>query len=292
MGKLYKKISSAIEQNAGIGVDGGTLKRQIIDFITIEYYRSVIADDRMLEKYKKQQQEKNDKVDLLMFQMGMMTPERIEYSINYREKVRSNEIFRKYAQNILGTENSAIEKMYYGFSPRILYIPENGNYDFLLPPLHFIGNEQFVCFILSPKIVLALYPVPEDDSLLLKADKERVEIINLRILESVSVFYSNYREIVGKKEYLEMLKSRIEEIKSISRISEREIVINDGESIYIHNMNEALEFVIILHLLFRTYNKSVEIRMTEKIFDKELYDKSKNEIEKLFEKYYFNLKWY
>ncbi len=292
MGELYKEISSAIEQSADICVDGGTLKRQIIDFITIEYHRSVIADDRMLEKYKKQQQEKNDKVDSLMFQTGMMTSERIEYSINYREKARSNETFRTYAQNILGTVNSAIEKTYYSFSPKILYIPENCNYDFLLPQLHFIGNEQFACFILSPRIALALYPVSGDNSLLLKADKERVEIINLRILESVSVFYSNYREIVGKKEHLEMLKSRIEEIKTISRVSEREIVIKDGESIYIHNMNEVLEFVIILHLLMKTYNKAVEIRMTEKIFDKELYDKSKNEIEKIFEKYYFNLEWY
>ena len=288
MGELYKEISLAIDQKADINIDTETLREKTIDFMTIEYHRSVIADDVMLEKYKKQQQKENDKVDSLMLQAGKMTAERIEYSVNYREKAKSNETFRNYAQNILGTDNSAIAATYYGFSPQILYIPENCNYDFLLPPLHFVGNDNFACFILSPSIALTLYPVPSVDSLMLTADKERVEIINLRILESISIFNSTYKEVVGRKDNLEELKDRIVKIKSICKISENGIIFND-ESFCIHDMNEALEFNIILHLLFKVHKVAIEIRMKEKNFDMKFYKKNKNEIEELFKKYSFNL---
>ena len=223
-----------------------------------------------------------------MFQAGMMTAERIEYSVNYREKAKSIETFRDYAQNILGTINSAIVATYYNFSPKILYIPENCNYDFLLPPLHFVGNDQFACFILSPSIALALYPVSAAGSLMMIADKERVEIINLRILESISVFNSTYKETVGKKDPLEKLKDRIVKIKSICKTSEHRVIVND-DTFCIHDMNEALEFIIILYLLFGVHNVAKEIRMKEKNFDMEFYKKNKNEIEELFKKYSFNL---
>lgn len=288
MGELYKEISIAIDQKADINTDAETLKKQIIDFMTIEFQRSVIADDNMLEKYKNQQQKENDKFDSLMFQAGMMTAERIEYSVNYREKAKSIETFRDYAQNILGTINSAIVATYYNFSPKILYIPENCNYDFLLPPLHFVGNDQFACFILSPSIALALYPVSAAGSLMMIADKERVEIINLRILESISVFNSTYKETVGKKDPLEKLKDRIVKIKSICKTSEHRVIVND-DTFCIHDMNEALEFIIILYLLFGVHNVAKEIRMKEKNFDMEFYKKNKNEIEELFKKYSFNL---
>ena len=265
MGELYKEILIAIDQKTDINIDADTLKKQIIDFMTIEFQRSVIADDNMLEKYKNQQQKENDKFDSLMFQAGMMTAKRIEYSVNYREKAKSIETFRGYAQNILGTINSAIEATYYNFSPKILYIPENLNYDFWLPPLHFVGTDQFACFILSPSIALALYPVLPAGSLMMIADKERVEIINLRILESISVFNSTYRETVGRKEPLEKLKDRIVKIKSICKTSEHRIIFND-ETFCIHDMNEALEFIIILYLLYGIHKAAIEIRMKEKNF--------------------------
>ena len=71
----------------------------------MEFHRSVIADDIMLEKYKNQQQKENDIVDSTMFQTGKMTVARNQYSLNYREKAKSRDTFRYYAQNILGTKN-------------------------------------------------------------------------------------------------------------------------------------------------------------------------------------------
>lgn len=289
IGKLYKEISTAIENNTSINIDADTLRKQIIDFLTIEYHRSVIADDTMLEKYKNQQQKENDKIDSMMFQKGTMTVNRIKYSINYREQAKSKETFRTYAQNILGTDNLAISATYRRFIPQILYIPKNRDYQFLLPPLHFVGNENFACFILAPNVALALYPAPIANSLMLAVDKERVAAINFRILESVPVFDSDYREIVGGKGQLDKLKERIVEIKSIYKINEIGIVINNDESFCVHDMDEVMEFVIILHLLSNAPKDIVKVRMKVPNFGKELLEKNKKEIEKLFQKYSFEL---
>lgn len=40
-------------------------------------------------------------------------------------------------------------------------------------------------------------------------DSERAEVINLRILEWASIFDSDYKEIVGKKDHLVKLKNQI-----------------------------------------------------------------------------------
>lgn len=289
IGKLYKEISKAIENNTSINIDADTLRKQIIGFLTIEFHRSVIADDAMLEKYKNQQQKENDKIDSIMFQTGTMTASRIEYSINFREQAKSLETFRNYAQNILGTDNSAISATYCNFIPKILYIPKNRDCQFLLPPLHFVGNENFACFTLAPNVALALYPTPIGNSLMLAVDKKRVAAINLRILECVSVFDSDYKEIVGGEDQLCKLKERIVEIKSICKISESGIVINNDESFCVHGMDEVMAFVIILHLLSKAPKDTLKVRMKIQNFDKEFLEKSKNEIEKLFKKYSFEL---
>lgn len=83
MGKLYKQISEAIDNNAGIVICAEMLKKKIIDFMTIEFHRSVIANDSMLERYKNQQQRENDKIDSILFRTGRMTVARSNYSVNY-----------------------------------------------------------------------------------------------------------------------------------------------------------------------------------------------------------------
>ena len=110
---------------------------------------------------------------------------------------------------------------------------------------------------------MALYPAPIANSLMLAVDKERVAAINFRILESVSVFDSDYREIG--------------------------IVINDDESFCLHDMDEVMEFVIILYLLSNAPKDTVKVRMKVQNFGKELLEKNKNEMEKLFQKYSFEL---
>ena len=93
IGELHNEILTAIDNNTSIGTNAKELKHKIIDFITIEFQRSVIANDSYLEKYREQQQKRNDIVDCIMLQTGNMTEERSEYSINYREHAKSKEAF-------------------------------------------------------------------------------------------------------------------------------------------------------------------------------------------------------
>lgn len=289
MGKLHKEISEAIDNNIDIHISAETLKDQIIDFLTIEFHRSVIADDAMLEKYKNQQQTENDKVDSMLFRTGRMTTARCDYSVNYRQKAKSKESFRYYAQNILGSRNQAILTCYRHFFPQILYIPSGSDYQFLLPQLNFVGNEQFACFILSPHIVLALYPELKDDSLILAVDRERVKVINLRVLECASVFDSGYREIVGEKTILEKMKWRIERIRSIATIEKNVIIIGDNVEFCLAEIDDVLEFVIILCLLSGTPNSISKVQMKIQNFDIEFFRSNQKEIMELFRKYSFEL---
>ena len=121
------------------------------------------------------------------------------------------------------------------------------------------------------------------------ASRERVEAINLRILESVTIFDSAYREIVGRKDQLESLKEKIERIKSISNISETGITIDGDETFCIHDMDEAMEFVIILFLLYKVCGNTVKVKMNRRHFDKEFFEKNQKEMVELCKKYSFEM---
>ena len=289
IGKLHKEILTAIEGQSTLNITAEILRKQIVDFITIEFHRSVIANDTMLEKYKSKQQMENDRIDSLLFQTGKMTMVRNTYSVNYRQQAKSKESFRSYAQNILGTSNQAILTCYNQFYPQILHIPPEQDYRFLLPPIHFVGNDQFACFILSPTIALALYPKPIGNSLMLAADKERTEIINLRILESVSSLDFGFREVVGEKSQLEKLKRRVEKITSISINCGNEIVINGQEEFFLAKMDDVFELVIILSLVGGTTNRERKVQMKMQNFDASFWAKNQNEIIEIFRRYSFQL---
>lgn len=289
IGELYKDISTAINNNTDINIDEKELKQKIIDFMTIEFHRSVIANDSYLEKYRDQQQKRNDIVDCIMLQTGNMTDERSEYSLYYREQAKSKEAFRYYSQNILATDNQAISAQYYGFFPYILYIPKDRSYQFMLPPIHFVGNDKFAAFILSPSVALALFPAQKTDSLMAVIDEEGVKSINMMGLECVSAVDSDYREFVGGKEQLEKLKEQIERIKAVSKISENGIVIDGSETLCLQDLDDVVIFVIILFLIFKAPESLLKVRMGEQHFEKDFFKKHQKEIRKLFRRHFFEL---
>lgn len=289
IGELYKDISMAIDNNTVIDIDTEKLRRKIIDFMTIEFHRSVIANDSYLEKYRDQQQKRNDITDCIMLQKGNMTAERSEYSLHYREQAKSKEAFRYYSQNILATDNQAISAQYYRFFPYILYIPKDRNYQFMLPPIHFVGNDKFAAFILSPSVALALFPVQKADSLMAMIDEEGVKSINMMGLECVSAVDSDYREFVGGKEQLEKLKEQIEQIKAVSKISEDGIVIDGSETLCLQDMDDVVTFVIILFLIFKAPRYSLKVRMGEQHFEKNFFMEHQKEIRESFMRHFFEL---
>lgn len=291
IGKLYKKVTKIVQSREKKQmINRSLLRQQVIDFVTMEFHRAVIANKSMLEKYKIRQQKENDLVDERLLQQGVMTPERAEYSLNYRERAKSNESFRWYAQNILGAQNIVISQLYKNYTAYILYIPDGCDYRFLLPPFHYVANEWFLDLVLSPQIIVALYPPPAEKSLLLIADSVRVRDINLRILESVTVADNGFREIVGEKSQLEALKRRIEQTKNLFKMSNGYILkADDADGIRLRSLDDVMETVVALYLLYGEMEKVIKVHIREKCFTQNIITNNIKEINEWFLRYSFRL---
>ena len=311
IGILHTKVSKAIgEIERGFvpseQFDRDELKTQIIDLATIEFHRLVIVDDEKLKQYCEQQQRENDEIDKKLLRVGELTKERCDYSINYREKAKSLELFRYYAQNILGTKNTAISEQYKEFESTVMYISSNANYSFWLPPFHFIGNECFLVFIISPRIALALYPtfiIQKQSSqckygLFYKIDETRVSAINSRVLESIGCMPNGFRELIGigvtgTKDNINDLKAFVDKIRANTAIIEK----TDKTTIKIDGLNEFLKdelslfrTAIVLRLMMGNVDEGKVIDLIINSIDPDNTDKNEYiKITEIFKKYNFHL---
>lgn len=304
IGILYKKCSNSIRE---IESDGKTsckireelLKKQIIDFATIEFHRLAIVDDTKLERYRDMQQKRNDEEDERLLKVGMLDKNRCKYSTNYRAKASDIDSFRGYAQNILGTDNEAFINTYNVFDCAVLYIPQGKKYSFWLPPFHFIGNECFLIFIIAPRIALALYPpkVIEDmkkeskvfENLFFAVDGERVEIINSRTLEEVEIMPNGFKELIGTTQDMEQMKLFFDHIRAHAQKEGSSIKMAGLES-FIKNEMTLLRTAIILHMLFSKTDKE-DLVIETNVFDRDYLKRDKNHnIEQTFKKYGFELR--
>lgn len=300
IGRLRAKILKAIEDIENGAAPSGQfdrdeLKRQIIDISTIEFHRCVIVDDKKLQKYCEQQQKENNEVDKNLFRNGNLTKERCEYSMNYREKAKSLDTFRSYAQNILGTRNDVISETYKDFEAFILYVPKGADYSFWLPPFHFIGNEAFLIFVLSPSIALALYPPNIIASLNVKfdyyieADKNKVDVINSRGFESVETMPNGFKELIGAKADMENLKVFFEQLRDHAMVINTSVILS-GIKGFLKNDVSVFRTVIALHLLYGNTDKGMNLIIEPEVFERGYLKADKNcRIAEDFRKYGFDL---
>ncbi len=302
IGRLCTKISKAVSEiESGRSLSyhfvRDELKQQILDLVTIEYNRLVIVDDEKLSQYREHQQKRNDEEDKKLLAAGVITKDRVDYSINYREKAKSLSTFRNYSQNILGSKNDVIENQYKDFYSYILYVPNGQGYSFWLPPFHFIGNECFLDFILSPNIVLALYPDaqlktsnPIQDGVFYTVEKQMVDTINLRTLESIMTMPTGFREIIGNRNDLINLKCFIEQLRNNSSVSEKTIRLSNLKKL-IYDEISVLRTAIVLYILFQESDAEFEVIIEPDSVEKSYIRSDNNgEIEKIFKKYGFNFR--
>lgn len=226
-GNVYTKISTSIRNGCKPNIDPIELKRNIIEFLTIEFHRSVVVDDDLREKYMGQQLMRNEQQELQLIQNGLLDFSSAEYYKTFRTVYKDREMAKKYTQNILGIPNEAIISTYSDcFCAHVLYIQDGKDYSFLLPPMHFVGNESFAIFVLAPNVALGLYPQFENIPFFWCIPKGRVEAINLRILESVTLLGHGFREVVGRRADLDILCDKIKNIISVSKFESDNIVID------------------------------------------------------------------
>lgn len=289
IGRLHKLFSDKIFKGVKKTFNPKTIKQKIIDFVTIEYNRTVIANDSMLDKYRQNQQEENDAIDKMLLINGKLSAERCEYSINFRHKAQSIQTFRYYAQNILGTSNEEINGLYKDFKACVLYIQKKRKYEFMLPPMHFVGTDCFLIFVLSPNICLALYPTLQGNNQIIEAEEERVRAINCRIMESVGFVDKGYREIVGGKNQLNALKNKIERYKSIFYKNNERVVCDLRDEIVFYDLNDVMEVSVALYLSFMDSEHIKKLYINKSIFAKNFIKNSRVDIEDVFKKYGYRL---
>ncbi|KNY29538.1 hypothetical protein [Pseudobacteroides cellulosolvens] len=158
IGKWYKTIMDAINNTTIeflITNRSDELKQDIIELITIQFHRSVLADKKLLTQYIEQGKKRYESSSAHFFRSGRIPQ---DFLINKQSLFNNNiDQVRYCSQNILGQPNEAIKKTYKEFIPYICYIPNEIDSTFLLTPQHFVPNDEFARFILSPRLALVLY---------------------------------------------------------------------------------------------------------------------------------------
>ena len=202
LGKLHKKIKDAIDTEFRIFMSSSELKKDIIELITLQFNRSVLADDALLGKYREQEQYRYNTISAELFRTGNISREFIERKKAFEKNAESDSSFRYYAQNIIGQENEKIKEYFEKFEPFILSIPNDVASTFILPPQHFLSGTNFARFVLSPRIALALFPQQMQTTYFKKLTAEEVDFMFPRVIESAMCMEEKYREVIGEKNYL------------------------------------------------------------------------------------------
>ncbi len=239
IGKYYKMITDAYNQNTDINIYPQQLKTDIIDIVNIQFQRTVIADDEYLYKLLEHFKEQYRQESLFFLRQGIYPKEFQERKQKFEQASKNINTFRYYAQRIIGQNNSKIFEAYKNFVPHILIIPNQIGSTFILSPQHFVPIGETVRIIISPRIALALYPVSltKNNELIKYLTQEEVDFLVPRTIESAISMTNSFRQIIGEENYLNSIKTKLERYKSILPnlvdgiilIKDNSITINDGQ---------------------------------------------------------------
>ena len=194
-----------------------------------------------------------------------------------------NESIKFFQKNFLINKNEGIENMYKHFKANILYIPQDVNASFLLPPQHYVGVNTVARVILAPKLAIGLYPSTCSDFQIYKElSKSDADILVARAIEGATVMSDgNYRQLVGDNAYLLEVKDKIDTYRTRIQKTPDKYVIRINLSILDDSI---IEVIIALKYIKPAHSKIIiEISDISKIDTEEL----KNWLNK-FEEYGYN----
>lgn len=288
-GNMFTRIRASIQKGCEPNIDPIELKESIIKFLTIEYHRSVVVDDDLREKYMSQQLMRNEQQEMQLIQNGLLDSLSVEHYKTFRAIYKDREKAQKYTQNILGNPNNAIISTYSDcFCAHAIYIQDSMDYSFLLPPMHFVGNELFAIFVLAPNVALGLYPQHENIPFFWQIPKERVEAINLRVLESVTALGDGFREVVGRKADLDILCDKIKKILSATRPGPDSIIIDKQFKLY--NEYDFALLCLVLYIQTREpVDKPTNVTIAKSCIENNNFHSSVDDFIQHFKKYNLNL---
>lgn len=263
LGKYHYMFSAHNKSRKKFNITERQLKADIINIITIQFNRTILADDELLsellEKFKADYREES----LLYLRNGIYPAEFQDRNQKFNQASKDLDSFRYYAQSILGQKNQNIIKMYENFIPQILIIPDEISSTFILSPQHFTGSNTFVRIVLSPRIALSLYPqsLTNDKKLIKYLTKEEVDILAPRTIESALSMNNEFRQIVGEGNYLNCIKNTLEKYKSMICDFKKDIVLIKGDTVVLNGDQDFLDLAISIMFFKPEYHKIIiEVR--------------------------------
>lgn len=256
IGKYNKSISDICMRNENFKLDEKQMKKDIIDIITIQFDRIVLADDNFLNKLLAQFRENYKTESLSYFRSGSVSKEFLDRKQKFEQASKDINAFRYYAQGIIGQSNEVIQKIYEKFFPCILIVPDESNSSFVLSPQHFVATDTFVRIVISPRIALALYPV-KNERIIKYLTKEEVDWLIPRAIESALAINSDFRQIVGEENYLNCIKNKLEKYKSILCNLNDDTILVKGNEVILNDDLECFELLVSIMLFKPNYHKFV-----------------------------------
>lgn len=256
IGKYNKSISDIGMRNENFKLDEKQMKKDIIDIITIQFDRIVLADDNFLNKLLAQFRENYQTESLSYFRSGSVSKEFLDRKQKFEQASKDINAFRYYAQGIIGQSNEVIQKIYEKFFPCILIVPDESNSSFVLSPQHFVATDTFVRIVISPRIALALYPV-KNERIIKYLTKEEVDWLIPRAIESALAINSDFRQIVGEENYLNYIKNKLEKYKSILCNLNDDTILVKGNEVILNDDLECFELLVSIMLFKPNYHKFV-----------------------------------
>lgn len=288
IGEYRVEIEKAIEKN-DVNVDLQQLKKDIIKIVNIQFKRVVVSDDKLLCEVAKQLKNHYSRESLSYILRGCYPKHFQDEKMEFEKSCKDKNAFRYFVQKIMRYDNPIINLQYKDFFPYILIIPDDIDSTFILPPQHFIPNDEVLRIIISPRISLALYPKPYNkcSQVFKYLTKEEVDSFVPRTIESALNMINEFREIIGEEEYLNDVKNKLEKYKLIiCELSKNIILINGNDSM----LNNCLNFneLLVSLMLFKPDYKNVIIKLSiiSSVF---LHEKEFIECIRSYEKHGINL---
>lgn len=218
IGVWNKTIIDAIQNGTVNDLDFNKIKEFAIKLITLQCNRTFMED--------------REKRTIALKNNGCLDSE----IINDEEKS-----VRYFQENLMLTINEKITKQYENFKSTIMFINDD-DFNFILPPTHFIGLDNFARIILSPKISIGLYP--NDQAEVPKFDYKKNSITLSPENGSFRTSYDNIFEFIIIVNYLYpncknivFDKKAFESETDVSKI-EWELMDKYGHEFYINNLGK------------------------------------------------------
>lgn len=218
-----------------------------------------MADSSLREAFIKIKLKEYSGISLNDFSSEEDKKEFLDNKLEFENAIKDDNLFIRYFQKkFLLQPNYVIENIYRDFKAIVLYIPEEVESTFILPPQHYVGIDNTARIILNPKLAIGLYPKDYKIDNLCMLTTDEVDSLVARSIECALALSIEYREIIGIESYLRIIKEKIINMKKVMTIESNKdaVVLSKSNDFCIDNKN-ILDIIIFIKYLQPNINNII-----------------------------------